>query len=410
MDYRETFLSLKQTFNIVENKNAITGSNITIFNQEFISESCDILPGNDKYICMKHKKEFRDCHSLDNKEYFQNFHESLKVADCNIVENKKFKYSIFKKDEQNKAKNVILLFHGLNEKYWDKYLPWAKRLVELTGKTVILFPIAFHMNRAPVEWSKPKQMQIVSDERKKHFPSVVNSSFANSAISARIQMTPQRFFWSGLQTYYDVIQLVKEIRDDKNKLIDKDAGIDFFAYSIGSFLAEILLMANHENLFLDSKLFIFCGGPTIDRMYPVSKHILDSDANIAMYSFFIEHLENEFIKDNRLSHYFNDDHQAGKYFKAMLSYQKMKEFRQNRLMQLKDQIAAIALKKDEVIPPIEVLNILKGDYREIPIEVKVLDFPFDYTHVNPFPNKADISDSINKSFNEVFELASAHLS
>ncbi len=410
MGYRDTFVSLKQIFNILDDKIKIPGSNISIYNQEFISESSGILPGTDKYICKKHKIEFQDCPFIDNNEYFQNYHESLKVADCNIIENTKFRYSIFKKDEQNKAKNVILLLHGLNEKNWDKYLPWAKRLVELTGKMVILFPIAFHMNRAPVEWSKPKQMQIVSDERKKHFPSVVNSSFANSAISARIQMTPQRFFWSGLQTYYDVIQLIKDIRDDKNKLIDKEAGVDIFAYSVGSFLAEILLMANHEDLFLKSKLFIFCGGPTIDRMYPVSKHILDSDANIALYSFFIEHLENEFKKDKRLSHYFNDDHLAGKYFKAMLSYQKMKKFRENRLMQLKDNIAAVALTKDDVIPPIEVLNILKGDFREIPIEVKVLDFPFEYTHVNPFLNKVEISDAVSKSFNEVFELASAHLS
>jgi len=409
MDYRETFISLKGIYNLQDDVISIPGSDINIYNQDFSSDNSDILPGAEKYICKKHGKEFQEHHGVDNKIYFQNCHESLKVADCNITGNKEFRYSIFKRKGEGKAEDAIILFHGLNEKHWDKYLPWAKKLVELTGKAVILFPIAFHMSRVPVEWSKPKLMQIVSSERKKHFPTIVDSSFANAAISARIQMTPQRFFWSGLQTYYDIVQLIYEIRDGKNNFIDKNAGINFFAYSIGSFLSEILLMTNHGNLFNDSKLFIFCGGPTIDRMYPVSKYILDSDANIALYSFFIEHLENEFKIDERLSHYFNDDHFAGKYFKAMLCYQKNKKFREARLMQLKDNIAAVALRKDSVIPPIEVLNILKGDFREIPIDVKVMDFPFEYSHVTPFPNDAKIEKEVNKSFNEVFEIAAEHL-
>lgn len=266
------------------------------------------------------------------------------------------------------------------------------------------------MNRSPAEWSRPKIMQLISEKRKEHFPTIVDSTFANAAISARIQMLPQRFFWSGLQTYYDTVQLVNEIRNGHNSYIDENSNVDIFAYSIGSFLAEILLMTNHEGIFNRTKLFIFCGGPTIDRMYPVSKYILDSDANIALYSFFMEHLENEFKDDERLSHFFNEDHSAGKYFKAMLCYQKMKDLRESRFMQLKNQISAIALKKDEVIPPIEVLNVLQGDFRENPIAVSIYDFPYKYNHISPFPNNLDIAEEVDYYFNRIFDIASAHLS
>jgi hypothetical protein len=69
--------------------------------------------------------------------------------------------------------------------------------------------------------------------------------------------------------------------------------INFFGYSIGGFLTEILCMTNEDDLFSDSRVVIFCGGPTIDRMHPVSKYILDSEALASLSSFFIEHLENK---------------------------------------------------------------------------------------------------------------------
>ncbi len=409
MNYRETFILLKNLFNQVQDVIPIPDSKLNFINLNFQSNNSYILPGASVYNCNKHNKVFYEKHHLDNKVYFRNSHESLKTEDCDIIENRNFRYTILKNKDNKKTKDYILLYHGLNEKYWTKYLPWAKKLVELTGKAVILFPIAFHMSRAPAEWSKPKIMQLISEKRKEHFTSIVDSTFANAAISARIQMLPQRFFWSGLQTYYDTVQLVNEIRNGNNPHIDENSDVGIFAYSIGSFLAEILLMTNHENMFDKTKLFIFCGGPTIDRMYPVSKYILDSDANIALYSFFIEHLENEFKNDERLSHFFNEDHSAGKYFKSMLCYQKMKDLRERRFMQLKNQISAIALKKDEVIPPIEVLNVLQGDYRENPIKVSIYDLPFKYNHISPFPNNSDITDEVDYYFNKIFEIASAHL-
>lgn len=58
-----------------------------------------------------------------------------------------------------------------------------------------------------------------------------------------------------------------------------------FGYSIGALLAEVLLMANPKNYFEKSKLFIFCGGPTFDIMFPVARAILDSKAYESMSKF-----------------------------------------------------------------------------------------------------------------------------
>lgn len=143
-------------------------------------------------------------------------------------------------------------------------------------------------------------------------------------------------------------------------------------------------------------------------MSPNSKFILDSDATIAFYAFYTERLEAELRLDPRIAHYFNDVHPTGRTFKMLLSYQKHKEEREQRFRELQNQIYAIPLKKDDVVPANEVINTLKGDYRDIEIPVDVMDFPFPYTHVNPFPIDPAIERLVDKSFNIVFEKAAAY--
>jgi hypothetical protein len=72
----------------------------------------------------------------------------LDLQDSHVSENRKFHYPLFHCPERGRARELLLLFHGLNEKDWHKYLPWAHQLALTTGKAVLLFPIAFHMNRA----------------------------------------------------------------------------------------------------------------------------------------------------------------------------------------------------------------------------------------------------------------------
>lgn len=408
MTYLSAYRMLASLFDQSKDKIIVPGHNVEIINCRFHSKASNVLPGAKDYFCHEHNLRFAEPYTPPEPND-PLYHELLNVPDCEIQSNTDYSYSIFKPKGTDRSHSVIFLYHGLNEKRWNKYLPWALHLVETTGKAVVLVPIAFHMNRTPSEWSDMHAMVRVSELRQQSFPAIAHSSFANAAISARLQESPQRFFWSGLQSYLDTVQLAREIKKNLHSHIAPDARIDFFAYSIGSFLSELILMIDPDQLFSNSKLFIFCGGPTMDRMYPGSKYIMDSEAVIALHAFLIEHLDNEFKRHPWLAHHFQAHHGVWNYFRAMLSNPKHKALRENRFRALSDRIQALALRQDEVIPPVEVLNTLQGDFRDIPIKVQVLDFPYSYSHINPFPNRESIEQEVNESFHTVFQSITAHL-
>lgn len=367
---------------------------------KFESLSYAILPGGSDYHCTRHNI------SLINKNPFNAevgaITENIKIKDICVEENRSFNYHILKPVETGNSKKLIFLFHGFNEKDWTKYLPWAERICKGTGSSVILFPIAFHMQRAPKNWSNKREMYELSEKRKKRFPNIVNSSFSNVAISMRLHSMPQRFIWSGLQTYYDVIQLIEECKAGKHSYISKDFEFDIFAYSIGGFLAQILKLSNYNSYFSDSKVCLFCSGAAFNRLSPVSKFILDSETNVALYSFLVEHFDKFLQKDNVLKHYIQEDHLEGKVFHSMLNYQNGRIIREDFLKRYKDYIYAITLKKDTVIPSFEVINTLRGAYHDIDIKIDELDFDREYTHENPFPASNGMKEQIDADFEEVF--------
>ncbi|NJK95758.1 MAG: hypothetical protein HC905_13360 [Bacteroidales bacterium] len=406
MEYFEMHGYLKNCVNYKEDT-ILLDDYTHLINCDFESLNSSILPGEKEYYCSQHHVKHSDSYNYNNNIGIVN--EILDVHDSEVLENRKFRYHIFKPAGKGKAKGIIFMFHGFNEKHWFKYLPWAKRLTEQTGKTLVLFPIAFHMNRAPHEWSDRHLMYEVSEYRRKSFPNILCSTLSNVAISTRLQAKPQRFFWSGLQTFYDVIQLVEQIRFGKHSEISSSATIDIFAYSIGSLLSQILLMNNPKGYFSNTRLCIFCGGAVFNRMSPVSKFIIDSEANVSLYSFVIEHLESHLKKDPRLCHYLMDNHPEGLDFLSMLSYKTMRTVREEKLRTMANRIMAITLDKDTVVPPYEVVNTLQGVGRNIQVKVHSLDFPYDYKHEDPFPAVASGSERVNESFNEVFDLASAFL-
>lgn len=398
MNYTKDYAELEKIFNSNESESKFEG--IKMKEAEFHSSAYKILPGVDDYHC--------DTHQLDIKNNFSFFTEvgkidnNIHIKDINVQENKSFNYKIIQPVNIDKAKKVTFLFHGFNEKDWNKYLPWAKAICEGTGSSVVLFPIAFHMQRAPKHWSSKREMYLLSESRKKRFPNIIGSTLSNVAISMRLHSMPQRFIWSGLQTYYDVIQFINDCKTGNNKFIDSDFKFDIFAYSIGGFLAQILKLSNYNDYFNNTKVCLFCSGATFNRLSPVSKFILDSEANVALYSFLVEHFDKILQKDHLLNHYINQNHIEGKIFHSMLDYQKMREIREKLLKRYEDQIYAVTLKKDDVIPSFEVMNTLKGAYRDINIAVDEIDFDRDYIHESPFPPNYHDSSQIDKDFELVF--------
>lgn len=403
MEYYELYEVLKNYFDSGKNRVELQELNVTIESIPFESKACNLLYGSEIQHCNKHQQTLE----INKKGHLFYGQPAVDIKDFDIDCNKSFQYHILKRADTEKAKGAIFLFHGLNEKKWDKYLPWAYELAQRTQKAIILFPIAFHMDRADPIWSSRHHMMEVVHFRKKKYPENMNYSYVNAAISSRLEAHPQRVFWSGLQTYSDITEVVKSIKNGNLKSISSNARLDLFGYSIGSFLSMIIKMADPNHYFTESKVFCFCGGMTIDRMFPISKYIMDTQATVKMQSVFTELLSSDFKSDNRLKHYQNEAlHPQESWFKKMLRYNYFQKEREERIQEIQSQIKAYVLEKDSVAPPIEALNTLQGGYRNINVDIEIKDFPFEYSHMVPFPLTHKHSKEVTDAFHQFVQSAS----
>lgn len=344
---------------------------------------------------------------LKHNEYSQKYiFRYLNAPDSSFSENNNFNYYIIKPSGKRKIKSAILLLHGLNERNWSKYLPWAVRLAEGTGKAVILFPLAFHMDRAPEEWSNPRIMNQVAKERMQLIPDVRYTTFANAALSTRLQFAPERLLLSGVQTYDDILSLLKDINSGTHSFFEKDAKIDLFGYSIGAFLGEILLTSNPENLFDNSRMCMFCGGAVLDTAMPVSKAIMDSEAAKAMQRYY---RQAEFIngKANDITRIVKSFEDVGVYFKSLINSVANPSLTKALLNSVKDKIKVIGLKKDRVFSLDSLKNTFSNGLSNI---VEIIDFDYEYTHEKPFPETHTEREKVDLAFEKTFALAGDFLS
>jgi hypothetical protein len=324
------------------------------------------------------------------------------AKDSFINENKSFNYSIFTPSGKDKRNETILLLHGLNERSWKKYLTWAEYLAKTTGKPVILFPIAFHMNRTPLLWVNPRLIRPWVEKRMREFPGLNNSTFVNIALSSRLSQEPLRFYTSGLETIYNLQQLTRDIKNGKHPLFKEDTSIHLFSYSIGALLSEILLLANPDNLFTNIRLFMFCGGSIFSEMNAAARDIIDSVANEKIHKYYFY----DFIKNASLPNLSISDH-VEKAFKAMIRPDVLKGYREKFFQQAGDRIRAISLKADTVIPTKGLVAAIGKISDKI---VEEMDFPYSYSHQWPFPLDSKIPvEVINKSFESVFDRAAGFL-
>ena len=326
---------------------------------------------------------------------------TISSEDKKIEENLAFTYPVFMPKEANKPNKAILLLHGLNERNWSKYLTWAEYLCKETGKPVILFPIAFHMNRSPVSWSNPRALQNLMDLRRKNNGLDRSLSFANVALSERISQNPARFYNSGRQSLCDLAQLFRDIKEGRHQLLAENTQIDIFSYSIGSFLSQITVMTNPDGLFSDSKLFMFCGGSIFSSMFGESRSIMDKPAFARLLHYymtdFAEDVKSKSLVDKGFESFF-----------SMISPDKNKTEREEFFKKIGAKIEGISLKKDMVIPYRGIVEALGEDNAKS--RISLLDFSFPYSHENPFPigNHAESSE-VDASFNRVFERAAQFL-
>lgn len=400
--YRHDYVQLKQCFSYETEAISIPNTDLEIKVLPFESSADDIFPNDPNYYAPKLSGSSLNLNSV----IFEGPTELImQMSDKEVVENNTFKYILIKPQSPQRSKGLIMLFHGLNEKDWSKYLPWAKKLIDLTGKAVILFPIAFHINRALPAWQDSRLMQQVSKHRQALFQNIQASSFTNAAMSTRLHFAPARFFLSGLATYKDIIQLTKQIKSDLHPWVEPQSRIDFLGYSAGAFLVQILMMANRDRMFDDSRGIMFCGGPLFSRMYLTSRYIMDSAAHQALQDFYVDNFDRNLLADPNLANLFEAAYTGGKYFKSMLSesYRTSNVLRKQRLEELSDRLTAIALAQDTIMPPQEVQASMIGSRGTAVIPCHTFDFDYPYTHMNPFPYIEKIQSQVDEAFQRVFD-------
>lgn len=395
MVYRTLHSELKNAVNYEDDRIDL-GNGLEVRNFDFQSRIRHEFPDS-----VEVEDIFAAIPNLGDRER-HDIHSLISANDSSIVENLRFRYHMIMPKTAAKARSVVFMFHGFNEKLWHKYLPWAAHLAAATGYGVILFPIAFHMNRAPSQWSNIRAMNRVSRVRRAIHGSIIDSSLSNVAISTRLHYRPERFIWSGLESYYDVMDLVDSIRAGRHPAIEAEADVHLFSYSVGSFLGQTIMMTNKDGNFSRSKYAIFCGGPVFNRLSPVSRYILDSEASVRLYSYLVEHLDSHMRDDARLRDVLDGNVEEGCIFRSLLSYRGSLGFREAKLREIAGRVYAIALAEDQVVPPYEVVNTLRGSRQDIGIPVEIFDFPYAYRHEDPFPVSARAS-KVAASFRMVFD-------
>jgi len=342
----------------------------------------------------------------DNRTAIDDFYN---INDEDIIENKEFRYPVFVPGTGKKYKRAILLLHGLNERSWLKYLPWGYYLAIKTGVPVILFPIAFHMNRSPQMWSNPRAVMPLLIRRNHSVARASMTTIANVALSERLSEDPLRFMLSGWQSAEDVICLLEQTKSGKHPFLEKNADIDLFTYSIGSFLGQILMLANPANLLQQSRMFLFCGGSLFSQMNGVSRLIMDETAFRKIYHFYMCDLQTQ-IRQRHPFFVHLQQTSLGNAFISMIRESNRRTFREHTIAKLHDKIQAICLKNDSVIPATGIIQTL-GIHGKPPFcNVEVFDPPFPYSHETPFPvANPGLSPLVDTAFAHVFEKASGFL-
>lgn len=334
--------------------------------------SIDIIP-----FTFQQKKGIYDIIQLQNNIPVTEF---CPLKDSMIEENRDFPYVVFAPEKCKKSSKAILLLHGLNERNWNKYLVWAEEISYRTQRPVILFPIAFHMNRTPATWASPRWVMPFSTIRKQQVAAAQFLTSFNYVLSQRLALSPLRFYISGRESIFNIWQLVSDIKEGNSDLFKKNCDVDIFAYSIGTFLAQVLLMSNPDNLFDKSKLFAFCGGSIFEEMNGAAKDIMDADANDRIHKYFL----------NRPLDLANDKIEAS--FNQMVAEDRMKYDREKFYSDAIDRIRFVTLKKDKVIPTLGVKKAV-GDTLFSRISEE-LDFPYMYSHQIPFPIDKGIDNKL----------------
>lgn len=338
-----------------------------VYRLAFRSQQARHLLGHASYRCEAHASEFPAEPADDG------------VADFEVRENLEFRYPLLRSHRAPGAKqrehHVILLLHGLNERSYSKYVPWAYQLWKSTGAAVALFPLCFHVNRVHPNWAREISR---AQSRRDEVPRNENVHAFNCVLSERLDARPERFFWGGLQSYFDVIDLARQIRADEHPHIAPDAKIDLLGYSAGGYLSLGLLLVDQDGLFSDSRCVVFESGAALKTTHLSSRLIMDLACEISLMKLYVRFTGR--MASPRLQHWLFE-HEEGRWFRALFGEESERPALEQRLKAIAPRLLAICNTNDDVIPASAVLNTMQGLHRDTGVRVETLALG---VHEHPF--------------------------
>jgi pimeloyl-ACP methyl ester carboxylesterase len=333
----------------------------------FQSRQAHHLLGRAAYRCKDHGLEFPGEPTEDGP------------ADCDLQENLRFRYPLLRAIPSARApapaRHLVVLLHGLNERSFTKYVPWAYQLWRTTGAAVALFPLSFHIGRVNPGWGRDLEGYL---RRRRQVDRNENVHAFNCVISDRLDAHPERFFWGGLQSHGDVADLVRQVRAGEVAQVDPQARIDLVGYSAGGYLALALLLADEDGLFRDSRCVIFESGAALRSTSMSSRFIIDHACEVSLMKLYVRFTGR--LANARLAHWLSH-HELGRWFRAMCGEEAERPRLEARLRQLAPRLLGISNLRDEVIPAAAILNTLKGLHRDTGVRIQELSLG---VHEHPF--------------------------
>lgn len=295
-------------------------------------------------------------------------------------------------------RQVVIILHGLNESEYRKYFPWACTLAS-AGMPVLLFPLAFLVNRRPRRWRDDGETQGHLRLRQALSGNDVATRY-NVILSQRLQDHPERLFLGGQQSYFDLLDIVESIRSGVFTIDSREAEtlvprrpfaeatqVDFLGFSIGGYLTLGLLLAERDNdLLVNSRGIIFAAAApwthtdaTVNAN-PLSPFILDRLATERLHAFY-RSVDADALLDNT----------QGRWCRAI--FRAERDVLEGPLAQIRGRLLTIGNTADTVIPAAG-MAVTFGDL-DCLLSLGAHEYPFSVTDVW----QAGVNRSIAKSYN-----------
>ncbi len=340
------------------------GEGADVFFLPFRSRHGHHLLGHDGYACAEHGAHFPGEPTEDAP------------ADCAIAENLEFRYPLLRaQGEEGRARELVVVLHGLNERSFTKYVPWAYQLWRATGAAVALFPLPFHVNRVLPAWGRQLDVHLA---RRRAVPRNENVHAFNCVVSERLDANPERLFWGGLQAFGDVTDLVRQVRSGNHPHVHPEARIDLVGYSIGGYLALALLLADEDGLFRETRAVVFESGAALRATNMSSRFIIDHACEVSLMKLYVRFTGR--LANPRLGHWLRE-HELGRWFRALCGDEAERPALEARLRELSPRLLGLTNRNDEVIPAPAVLNTLQGLHRDTGVRIEELALG---VHEHPF--------------------------